>query len=152
MLSGDIISNIVGNIIITNCLTFTEDNILYTTFLCTFYGCGWMQPFVCRVCLCCMKYNGGAEGTCDGIIKALVSAGHTLHRVGEHSANSRGVIRISPWPHIDGLVQSRRTSSTSALELRLSCTNPSTCAYYCGKMHVSPRRFVFSTWRIVLSL
>ena len=29
--------------------------------------------------------------------------------------------------HIDGLVQERRNSIANALELRLSCTNPSTC-------------------------
>ena len=29
------------------------------------------------------------------------------------------------WQHIDGLVQERRNSSASAMELRLSCTNPS---------------------------
>ena len=29
--------------------------------------------------------------------------------------------------HIDGLVQERCNSSALALELRLSCTNPSTC-------------------------
>ena len=30
--------------------------------------------------------------------------------------------------HIDGLVQERRNSSALAMELRLSCTNPSTYA------------------------
>ena len=30
--------------------------------------------------------------------------------------------------HFDGLVQERRNSIANALELRLSCTNPSTCA------------------------
>ena len=30
--------------------------------------------------------------------------------------------------HIDGLVQERRNSSALAMELRLSCTNPSICA------------------------
>ena len=32
-----------------------------------------------------------------------------------------------PWPlsHVDGLVQERRNSIANALELRLSCTNPS---------------------------
>ena len=29
------------------------------------------------------------------------------------------------WPHVDGLVQERRNSSALAMELRLSCTNPS---------------------------
>ena len=29
--------------------------------------------------------------------------------------------------HIDGLVQERRNSSALAMELRLSCTNPSIC-------------------------
>ena len=29
------------------------------------------------------------------------------------------------WDHIDGLVQERRNSSALAMELRLSCTNPS---------------------------
>ena len=31
--------------------------------------------------------------------------------------------------HIDGLVQERRNSIANALELHLSCTNPSTCAF-----------------------
>ena len=30
---------------------------------------------------------------------------------------------------IDGLVQERRISSALAMELRLSCTNPSTCQW-----------------------
>ena len=33
----------------------------------------------------------------------------------------------SQWLHIDGLVQERRNSSALAMELRLYCTNPSTC-------------------------
>ena len=32
-------------------------------------------------------------------------------------------------PHIDGLMQKRRNSSANALELRLSCTNPSLCRF-----------------------
>ena len=31
-------------------------------------------------------------------------------------------------PHIDGLMQERRNSSALAVELRLSCTNPSVSA------------------------
>ena len=34
--------------------------------------------------------------------------------------------------HIDGLVQERPKSSALAMELRLSCTNPSTCWYVSG--------------------
>ena len=30
--------------------------------------------------------------------------------------------------HIDGLLQERRTSTALAMELRLSCTNPSICS------------------------
>ena len=30
-------------------------------------------------------------------------------------------------PYIDGFVQERRNSSALAMELRLSCTNPSIC-------------------------
>ena len=38
----------------------------------------------------------------------------------------RSVIWIHlKYPHIDGLVQERRNSSALAMELRLSCTNPS---------------------------
>ena len=40
------------------------------------------------------------------------------------------------WPssltHIDGLVQERRNSSTLAMVLRLSCTNPSICVIWYG--------------------
>ena len=39
---------------------------------------------------------------------------------------------LSDWInhiHIDGLVQERQNSSVLAMELRLSCTNPSTCAF-----------------------
>ena len=34
-----------------------------------------------------------------------------------------------PWQHIDGLVQERCNSSVLAMELRLSCTNPSKCFF-----------------------
>ena len=34
---------------------------------------------------------------------------------------------VQTWDDIDGLVQERRNSSALAMELRLSCTNPSTC-------------------------
>ena len=51
-------------------------------------------------------------------------------------------------PHIDGLVQERRNSSALAMELRLSCTNPSTCQrvqfYYCNnvpKYHIARDNF-----------
>ena len=33
--------------------------------------------------------------------------------------------RVQTWDHFDGLVQERRNSIANALELRLSCTNPS---------------------------
>ena len=36
--------------------------------------------------------------------------------------------------YIDGLVKERRNSIANALELRLSCTNPSTCP--CGGIHI----------------
>ena len=32
--------------------------------------------------------------------------------------------------HVDGLVQERRNSIAKALELRLSCTNPSICMHH----------------------
>ena len=32
--------------------------------------------------------------------------------------------------HLDGLVQERRNSSALAMELRLSCINPSICAHF----------------------
>ena len=36
------------------------------------------------------------------------------------------IVKVRPWHDlIDGLVQERRNSSANALELRLSCTNPS---------------------------
>ena len=35
--------------------------------------------------------------------------------------------RHSSWCHFDGLVQERRNSSALAMELHLSCTNPSIC-------------------------
>ena len=42
---------------------------------------------------------------------------------------SSGIIRTIAvfQAHIDGLVQERRNSSALAMELRLSCTNPSIC-------------------------
>ena len=45
------------------------------------------------------------------------------------------------WYHIDGLVQERRNSSALAMELRLSCTNPSTWVSWCVKSPAS--RFFF---------
>ena len=36
-------------------------------------------------------------------------------------------IMCSQHPYIDGFVQERRNSSALAMELRLSCTNPSIC-------------------------
>ena len=35
------------------------------------------------------------------------------------------IIAIFIWEHTDGLIQERRNSIANALELRLSCTNPS---------------------------
>ena len=43
--------------------------------------------------------------------------------------------------HIDGFVQERRNSIVTALELRLSCTNPSICADQNG-----------STFEVVVSI
>ena len=48
-----------------------------------------------------------------------------VHSVGTYRSKGR------PWQHdIDELVQERRNSIANALELRLSCTNPSTL-YWC---------------------
>ena len=41
----------------------------------------------------------------------------------EHEA--RFISNLNVCNHIDGLVQERRNSSALAMELRLSCTNPS---------------------------
>ena len=41
-------------------------------------------------------------------------------------AHEQQNMRIFYEFHIDGLVQERRNSSAFAMELRLSCTNPST--------------------------
>ena len=38
---------------------------------------------------------------------------------------------FAPWYNIDGLVQERRNSSALALEVRLSCTNPSIWPWSC---------------------
>ena len=41
-------------------------------------------------------------------------------------------LNLNPWTFwelFDGLVQERRNSIVNALELRLSCTNPSNCVY-----------------------
>ena len=35
------------------------------------------------------------------------------------------ILSSLPYAHIEGLVQERRNSSALAMELRLSCTNPS---------------------------
>ena len=47
--------------------------------------------------------------------------------------------------HIDGLVQERRNSIANALELRLSCTNPSIC----GILQVCPTMAVWSIWNLL---
>ena len=41
------------------------------------------------------------------------------------SRNSSVLLGNKPLPYIDELVQERRNSIANALELRLSCTNPS---------------------------
>ena len=38
-----------------------------------------------------------------------------------------GPMTMETFHHVDGLVQERRNSSASAMELRLFCTNPSMC-------------------------
>ena len=37
------------------------------------------------------------------------------------------VVLLVEIEHLDGLIQERRNSIANALELRLSCTNPSIC-------------------------
>ena len=41
------------------------------------------------------------------------------------------------WPDIDWLAQERRNASAIAMELRLSCTNPSICVNHFGKKCVT---------------
>ena len=43
------------------------------------------------------------------------------------------------WHYVDGLVQERHTSTANALELCLSCTNPSTYPLWC---HIAPEIFI----------
>ena len=47
-----------------------------------------------------------------------------------HSPLQRSINVIEINCRIDGLVQERRNSSASAMELRLSCTNPSVCTFF----------------------
>ena len=44
--------------------------------------------------------------------------------------------------HIDRLVQERRNSSALAMELRLSCTNPSIYSWNCGTVNIFYSSFV----------
>ena len=48
--------------------------------------------------------------------------------------------------HIDGSVQERRNSIAKALELRLSCTNPSTCLFDHDRRYHSMQRCWAITW------
>ena len=45
--------------------------------------------------------------------------------------------------YIDGLVQERRNSSVLAMELRLSCTNPSICSVECVSKNNSILSIIF---------
>ena len=45
---------------------------------------------------------------------------------------SAGKLMVKFASHIDGLVQEKRNSSALAMELRLSCTNPSICILTCN--------------------
>ena len=52
--------------------------------------------------------------------------------------------------HIDGLVQERRNSSASAMELRLSCTNPSIYRYVIVFIHLLNQHYHSSYWYIFI--
>ena len=58
--------------------------------------------------------------------------------------------------HIDGLVQERRSSSALAMELRLSCTNPSICCgisrEICPPLDVTPNSCLLSRLTAVVQL
>ena len=49
---------------------------------------------------------------------------------GYHRINAWFVLYIIIYVYFDGLVQERRNSSVSAMELRLSCTKPLICQYH----------------------
>ena len=46
--------------------------------------------------------------------------------------------------HVDGLVQERRNSTANALELHLSCINPSMCDLVCTDWNTIEEKFVIS--------
>ena len=48
------------------------------------------------------------------------------------------VVTLGTVHHFDGLVQERRNSIANALELRLSCTNPSICVVSLGTVKYIP--------------
>ena len=68
----------------------------------------------------------------------LGNIGIYLHFLSFHNTELMHVIQTlpcrtqGPVHYIDGLAQERRHSSALAMELRLSCTNPSQCTHYAG--------------------
>ena len=89
---------------------------------------GWAEFFF-RENLCIMSHillecvcfsRGQGDNTSDWSVQWFgveYVINHYLNQCGPNS-----------WTHIDGLMQIRQNSSALAIELRLSCTNPSICA------------------------
>ena len=55
-----------------------------------------------------------------------------------HQNHQSSIITKILWAHFDGLEQERRNSIANALELRLSCTNPSIYSSPLQLIHYSP--------------
>ena len=62
------------------------------------------------------------------ITLAMITVGHKFAQLSWHNI-------YNPWLSIDGLVQERRNSSALAMELRLSCTNPSVWSFCFMREH-----------------
>ena len=81
-----------------------------------------IKPYPTHFCSCCINQN------CMVLMKKIL-----IMDIGLMSFN------CNPHLHNDGLVQERCNSIANALELRLSCTNPSICPlvilmYNCNSM------------------
>ena len=82
-------------------------------------------------------YSGMCAGSqaCDQCVNDCVMVSkcvlHAFIATTSHTTSHLGLTKMSIFYrhhcHIDGLVQERRKSSASAMELRLSCTDPSIC-------------------------
>ena len=86
----------------------------------------------------------GLKGAISGLITALTEENQNNNK-DPNTAKSNGMGRVSSncslVPYISRLVQERCNSSALAMELCLSCTNPSTCTML----------YIFNQWYLSLS-